>query len=248
MNCDEAEDLLGAYALDALSSAETRGVQEHNRACVAHAAAAGELRALTEELPSLVDASAAPTALRARVLDAVARESQEAVSPPRSIESARGGRTAARARGAIPWRTRFASSGWAAAAAVFVLAAGLLVWNLVQLNGGGSDDAGRFASRASVQSIQSTTGGASATVVRFGSEDKAVVVFDRAPLDPSKAYQVWRLSDTGRAESLGLTRGDAAGHVAAVVAYGASGSAPIAVTVEPASGSDQPTTAPIFRS
>ncbi len=248
MNCDEAEALLGAYALDALPPAEADEVRAHLRACAPHATASAELRALTEQLPALAGVSAAPAGLRARVLDAVAREPQAGAPAFRSIERKQAARTGAGDSASIRPRARFASYGWAAAAAVFVLAAGLLVWNLVLLTGGGNDDAQRFASRASLQAIPSTAGAAAATVVRFANEDKAVVLFDRPPLDPSKVYQVWRLNEKGRADSLGLAHGDASGHVAAIIAYDASRSAPIAVTVEPASGSDQPTTEPIFRS
>ena len=40
----EADDLLAAYALDALPEAEARRVEEHLRSCAEHRAAAAELR------------------------------------------------------------------------------------------------------------------------------------------------------------------------------------------------------------
>ena len=145
----------------------------------------------------------------------------------------------------MTWTRRHAAYGWAAAAAVFVVAGGLLAWNLVLLRGG-DNDVQRFAQLASIQYMRSAAGGADAAMVRFGDDDRAVVVFDRPPLDASKAYQVWRIVD-GRPLSIGLAHNDASGHVAAVVRFDPTASGSIAVTIEPATGSDQPTTSPIFQ-
>lgn len=241
MNCDEVEELLGAYALDALPDAEARGVRDHLATCEEHAVKARELRAMAAQLPALAEPAAAPSGLRARVLDAIAIEARGGVSVrPRGIDDAR------RSRGRVQWPPQLAPYGWLAAAAVFVAAMGLLAWNLVLLNGGSDNDAQRFARAAIVQEMRSTTGGTAATMVRFDGEDKAVVMFDRAPLDSSKAYQVWLVTDAG-AESVGVVQDDASGHVAAVVPFDPRRSGVFAVTIEPASGSAKPTSDPIFR-
>lgn len=242
MNCDEVEELLGAYALDALPEGETRGVRDHLATCEEHAMKARELRAMATQLSALAEPVAAPSALRTRVLDAIAAEARVggAAVAPRSIGDDR------RSRARVNWAPRASSSyGWLAAAAVFVGALGLLAWNLVLLNGGSDNNAQHFADAAIIQQMKSTTGGTAATMVRFDGEDRAVVMFDRPPLDATKAYQVWLVTDAG-AQSVGVVQDDAAGHVAAVVPYDARRAGVIAVTIEPASGSAQPTSDPIY--
>jgi anti-sigma-K factor RskA len=242
------EERLGAYALDALPEAEAGEVRAHLAQCPEQSATADQLRATARQLPALSDSVAAPRELRARVLSAIARESEAA--PVAIAASGAGGRVTARPRSRITWAPRarnVRSYGWLAAAAVFVAAMGLLAWNLVLLNGDGDTTAQRFARTGVVRTVPSTSGGADATMVTFAGEDKAVILFGRKPLDASQAYQVWRVSDGGQMTSIGLTRGDASGRVAAVVPYDASRGEGVAVTIEPASGSPQPTTEPIFR-
>ena len=73
MNCEEAEDLIGAYALDALPDDEASPMRAHLVSCADHAARVAELRTVALELPALADPIPAPTGLRARVLDAIAQ-------------------------------------------------------------------------------------------------------------------------------------------------------------------------------
>ena len=50
MNCEQAEELLGAYAVDALPDDEAARFREHIATCVDHAARAGEMRAAASQL------------------------------------------------------------------------------------------------------------------------------------------------------------------------------------------------------
>ena len=83
-------------------------------------------------------------------------------------------------------------------------------------------------------------------VVYFGDEDKATVMFDTGqPLDAGHAYQVWRIGGD-RPESIGVTAAGTSGPVSIAVPFDSAAGGTIAVTVEPAGGSPQPTTDPIL--
>jgi anti-sigma-K factor RskA len=244
VNCDEAETLLGAYALDALPDGEAAAMRAHIEGCAEHAAKAAELRAVAVELPALADPVAAPPLLRARVLDAIARE---AASPPAAVRSI----AAAAPRNRVLWRpanTRVFSPVWGSLAAALVIAiGGLLAWNLVLQNRNGAS-VDRLASRAtSVATLKPSSGGAGGTVVYFASDKKALVITDGlTPLDASaKTYQMWALHGD-QAESIGLMQADTRGHAATVVSFDAARTGAIAITIEPAGGSPQPTSSPIL--
>ena len=67
MNCDQAEELLGAYALDALPEGEAAEMRGHLRTCETHAAKARELVAVASQLHATVDPIAPPAALGNRI-------------------------------------------------------------------------------------------------------------------------------------------------------------------------------------
>lgn len=246
MNCNEAEELLGAYALDALPEDEAAAMRQHIANCDEHAAKAAELRAVALQLPALAEPAAAPPLLRARVLDAVAREAAEGSRAPRRISDPA-------PAGGVRWgrsRVRTFSPAWGAlAAAVVIVLGGLLAWNVVLQNRDG-DSVSRLASRAtSVATLKPASGAAGGTVVYFAAEKKALIITDGlAQLDAGKqTYQMWAIRGD-RMESVGLMQADGHGHAAAVVSFDAARSGAIAVTIEPAGGSVQPTTAPILTS
>ena len=249
MNEQEAEELLGAYALDALPPDEAAAVRAHLAGCAAHAAKAAELRAIARELHAASDAVAAPAALRSRVLDAIAREPQASATPtPARLSDART-RTAPESR--IQWRPSnvrgfpsVAMGFGALAAALLVVIGGLTAWNVTLRN---RLDDRLDASRATA--VAPLTGSASGrgVVLYFADNKKAVVVGDGMPvLDASKTYQLWRLDAAGKPSSGGLMRPDASGHATMVVDYDASTATTLAITIEPAGGSPQPTSDPVL--
>ena len=247
MNCDEAEELLGAYALDALPAGEAASMRAHLEGCAQHAAQAGELRAIALHMHELAEPMDAPVRLRGRVLDAIAREANTgaAVPEPRSIGSAPS------TRDRVQWgpsnRRLFAPSGWMAIAAALVIAVGGLVgWNLVLQN---RDNAGveRLATRATtVATLKQPSGSAAGTVVYFGDDKKALIItqgLDR--LDATKTYQMWAVGGAQPA-SLGVMSASANGSITTVVPFDAALTGTFAITVEPAGGSAQPTSKPIL--
>jgi anti-sigma-K factor RskA len=246
VNCEEAEELLGAYALNALPESEASSMRAHLVSCADHAARVAELRAVTLELPALADPIAAPPGLRARVLGAIEQESRQGSTTPRSISDAPARRSEAR----VQWRPsniRNVSTAWGAiAAALVITVGGLLAWNLVLQNRSGAS-VERLASRATtVATLKQTSGGAGGTVVYFGDDKKALVVSGAlTSLDSTKTYQIWAVGGAQPA-SIGMMNAGPGGTISAVVPFDASRTGTLAITIEPAGGSAQPTTAPIL--
>ena len=242
MSCAEAEELLGAYALDALPADEAARFRAHAAGCRDHAAKAAELRAVALTLASTVDDASPPAGLRGRVLSAVAREPRDATGiVPRRIESAPSvatGRPPARPF----WRNVRPLQAWGALAAAIIV--GLVVWNVALQSGddGGFDPANATA----ISALQANGVSGAGTALYFEDEDAIVLVADGIEqLDASQTYQLWALTE-GAPVSLGTMRPDDDGKMSSVVPFEVIGATAIAVTVEPAGGSDQPTSEPVF--
>ena len=256
MNCEEVDELLGAFALDALPADEAETVRAHLAGCPEQAARAQELRAVASRLAAAPDAVDPPAMLRERILTAVASSRQDAPqtsapsgdhrgSPNAAPQSAHARQAEARV---IPFPRR-GSLVWGALAAVFVGALiGLLAWNVVLQTGGGND-VERLAERASnVATLQSHGVDGSGVVILYKDEKKALVVGDglRTLDAAANTYQLWAIDSEGRPKSIGLMQAGADGHVLAVVPFDPDAAGTLAVTIEPAGGSGQPTSAPIF--
>jgi anti-sigma-K factor RskA len=144
--------------------------------------------------------------------------------------------------------TRGLARGWrmvVAAATVAVLAiGGFTVWKQIDKDPSraiadqvlAAPDATRYGARLA--------GGATATVVRSNSLHKAVIVTSGMSQPPSgKVFQLWLQDATGHMTSAGLMPGG--GDQVVVLSGDASHSKGAGITVEPAGGSDQPTSNPV---
>ena len=69
MTCAEAEELLGAYALEALPEDDMLRVQQHLLTCAEHRLSAAELRRTTLMLPLTVEDREPSTELRTRIVE-----------------------------------------------------------------------------------------------------------------------------------------------------------------------------------
>jgi len=238
MNCDQAEELLGAWAFDALPPDEAHEMRAHLEGCARHRAAAAELRGAAMRIAAAADVMEPPASLRARTMAAIAATPQE---PPAPAPGARDGGAKV-----VPFRARF-SPAWSAVAAVLVAAViGLLAWN-VALQRRDEGDVQALARRATaVSRFASSDGSISGSVLYFGGERKALLVADGLePLDASKnVYQLWAIAD-GQPTSLGLVQPSGDGHAVVVVPFDAGSAQVLAMTIEPPGGSPQPTSAPI---
>jgi anti-sigma-K factor RskA len=228
MNCEEFEELSGAYAIGALTEEERVDAEAHLAGCDKHR----EVAALTAVANSLALASPSmepPARLKSRLMEAIGAGAPEQArtqverprAPRRSVAEAIRG-----------WFGN-ARLGFGMAAALSVVVAALLVWN-VSLQGG----------RDSNALVVDMTGQVSGQLVYV--KEKQIAVMDLHGLEdlPSdKVYEVWALSD-GRATPLGIFL-PTNGEVDASLRFDASQYDTIAVTVEDAPGVDQPTTDPI---
>jgi anti-sigma-K factor RskA len=237
VNCNDVDDVIGAYAIDALPDAEAREVRAHLRGCLRHAAKAQELRLTAARLAATAEPLPPPAALRSRILAAVADSPQAAATAPVSIDTARDQTGRA-----------YPSRAWAVAAVAAAAFAGLFAWNVVLLNRGGEDSVERLASRARIVATldaQGVQGGG--VVLYFPGEKKALVVGDGMQrLDPkASTYQLWEI-DGDQPKSIGLMEADVEGHGVAVVPFEGGQAHTLAITIEPPGGSIQPTSNPIF--
>lgn len=218
--------LSGAYAVDALSAEEAQAFATHLEECQA---CRDEVRELQEAaaLMGASEALAAPPALKARVLAAADQLPQ---LPPKVTPL-----------GAAPSRRWTARVLSAAAAVVLVVAAGFAV------SQGRQDQSSITASTATVFAAQDAhtktvdTDHGSLTVATSPSLGRMAVQTDGLQkLPTSRAYQMWTIH-AGTATSAGLLEDLEAGKVMSMPSAGTT----VAITVEPAGGSTEPTSKPI---
>lgn len=222
MNCEQTDELLAAYSLAALADDEAAVVRAHLANCRRHDASLAELQSVANRLPLAVDDVEPPAALRSRLLDAL----DTAVAAGSNVTPLSPAR---RPRSAMP--ARFA---YFAAAAVLVLAVvGLSVWNVILQTG--DDDGGATV-------VAQLTGEAgSGQVVYLPNQQLAVLTLNLPELPGGHTYQAWRIDD-GQPASLGLVPNT--GMVALDVDLGSANA--VAISDEPAGGSDQPTSTPLL--
>ncbi len=214
---DDARDLLGAYALDAVDDVERARVERLLREDADAAAEAASFRETASRLAVAV-AATPPPALRARVLAEVARTRQEA---PSAVRPAADRRRA----GARPVRLLAAACG--------VLLVGCLGLGAALV---GQDDP--------APSLVATGELAGGTAAVLQVDDRYVVVGEGLEdLPADRVYQLWAL-DTAAAEPVPVPAGFLApaegGGLSADLEDWRAGDT-LAVTEEPAGGSPAPT-------
>ncbi len=231
--------LTGAYAVDALDPAERSEFEQHLDGCPECAAEVRELLETTARLASaeVVEPSAG---FHARVMAEVDQTRQE--RPPGAV---------------VPLRPRRASaSTWVlgvAAAVLAVVAVGLGV-SLVHTK---NDQAALTANAQAVSAVISApdartvpgevTGGGRGAVVVSDSVGQAVFVANGLATPPSDhVYELWFIDSAGTATAAGSFTPNKDGVAAVPLSGSPTGAAQVAVTVEPAGGSSQPTTKPVM--
>lgn len=219
--------LSGAYAIDALSAEEAQLFDTHLEQCQA---CRDEVRELQEAAARMGagEAVVPPAALKARILAAADQQPQ---LPPKvtSIRTARSRR----------WTSQLVA---AAAAVVLVVGVGIGVLQ------GQRDDSGVLsatvsqvfqASDAHTKTVSTDHG--TLTVATSPSLGRMAVDTDGLqPLTSQQVYQMWAIHD-GTPTSVGLVDDVRAGKAMAMPSSGTT----VAITVEPAGGSEQPTGKPI---
>ncbi|WP_327146063.1 anti-sigma factor [Nocardia sp. NBC_01327] len=225
------------YALDALADTEREEVEQ--RLSRADEPVAADFRATVRDIReamasmTVVDARPAPPELEAALQRALDRQ---------IAESGTG------ATQAIPLRRRRAVTlRWIAAAAVVVAIA---LGTTIAVHRSGSTDSGAVtASQVLTHSdtraaTEELTGGGTVTVNASRELDAATVSFAAVPAAPADhTYQLWLLPEGGQPKSAGIVTSLPTDRAPMLMRLDhAQG---IALSVEPAGGSDQPTTTPL---
>ena len=234
MTDHDLHTLSGAYAADALDPVERDVFERHLETCDSCRAEVRELQATTARLAVGVSATP-PAALRDRVLAEVGRTRQ--LSPHRDVVRLDERRNR-------PWYRQPAT---AAAAVLLVVTVGL--GGLAAHENREKAEAERLAERITavavdpqrtVHTVPVAHGGTGTVVAADG-----IAVFhgsDLPRLPDGRAYQLWRISGQESQSAGVLGRG---GELTGVVTDLGPGDA-VGVTVEPAAGSSQPTSDPVF--
>jgi len=232
MTTSDIHALAGAYVLDAIDDVERAAFARHLSGCEACALEVAELR---ETVTRLADESwsAPPPRMRDEVLAKVRQTRQ--VGPGRPE---REGTTPALLR----WRRRTAI---AVAAGILVAGAGTATWAVQQ-----QEVQRQRAVNESVQAVliapdavvrsSAVEGGGRMTMVVSRSLDRGVVVLDATKPSDEQAYQLWRVGAT--IVDAGVL--DPGQGTATRIVNGINSVDAVALTLEPAGGSAQPTVLP----
>lgn len=216
---DHVDDLLAAYALDAVDDADRARVEAHLDGCATCRREVEELREASVALSDGFDV-APPPQVRQRLLEQVAAEAQ-VVQPI----------------GRPPRRSQWV---WGLAAAGLVAVGSWGVWEVLDEDLTSveqviqADDAVRH---------EAELDGTPVVVVTSQAQDRAVLVAADLPALPEgQVYQAWFLREDGVIDSAGLLTDPGAD---AELAGDPDGVTAVALSVEPAGGSTQPTTDPV---
>lgn len=217
--------LSGAYAVDALDEAERIEFERHLATC---ATCRAEVDSLTEAAGSL--AALAETAPPPSLRDAVLADIST-VRPLAPVVGSR--RNVARRRSFL-----------VAAAAVVALGAGAVTWHPWDA-APTTSVAERVIHASDVSSTTKRVGqGATVTVYRSESLGRAVVVTDGMPSAPAgRVYELWLQDAKGAMHPAGLMPHRS--NATVLVRGAASNARGVGITVEPAGGSEVPTSNPI---
>jgi len=243
MSTADPHTLTGAYALHALSEDERVEFERHAADCAACAQEALELGEAAARL-GLAVSEAPPTALRGRVMQRITTVRQER---PREVIPPRPAGGGVRGRRLTRWTLAACLAGTAAFG-------GTAVWQYDRAEDAHEQarqserrteavDAVLAAPDARTRTAE-LADGARGTVVVSRSRDRAVFIASGMAGPPSgKVYQLW-FDDEGTMRSAGLM--DPRRTTGAVLLEGpvdrASG---MGITVEPAGGSAEPSSAPV---
>jgi anti-sigma-K factor RskA len=234
--------LTGAYAVDALTGAELDDFEKHLQRCPS---CADEVRGLRETAArlGLATAVAPPPWMRDQVLDATSRVRQLPPSGLRLIAADGPRRRIRRLGRRIP-----------GAIAIAAMAAAIVVLIVLQLGTRQQLQQSQAANRAVASvlaapdariELGNPTVGGRVTAVFSRSDQAAVVTASGMPTPGgARVYQLWVMSPAG-ARSVGLMPGSGSGATAPILAADVQPGDQLAITIEPAGGTRQPTAPPI---
>jgi anti-sigma-K factor RskA len=225
---NEIHALSGAYAVDALDELERKRFESHLAECADCRAEVASLREAAALLPAISDQPPAD-AVRNRILAEIGTVRPLPPLAPAAESPAR----------------RRVLARFLVAAALIVMVAGTVVAIRPWHHEAGRSVAGRVLTAGDAVTREVTLeNGGSVTLVRSRELGRAVLVTHDIAAPPSgRTYQLWLQDPQGRMHPAGLV--DAGGSRTVVLSGDAADAIGAGITVEPAGGSPQPTTAPI---
>lgn len=237
--------LAAAFSLNALEPHEAAAFERHLLTCAACADEVSEMRETASVLGASV-AEESPQGLRARVLELVQDIEQVSAAPdPVAAQSPVIDLAERRSRKSVV-------NGWlAGVAAAAVLVAGGLGVSTYQASQRANDaqvaaeqvSALLADPNATVERAAVSGGGTGTLVVDPDGEQAAFLTASLPATDPDQTYQLWAIDEAG-ATSVGLLEPDA-GRATELIDL-PPGTTTFGMTVEPAGGSQAPTTDPVL--
>lgn len=237
----EPHTLVGAYAMRALSAADTKRFERHLARCPECAAEVAEFGEVAARLAAAA-AARPPEALKDRAMAAAARVRQ---LPPATGEA--GAARMPRRRGWLPrqsWAVRLALATAVAAmvlAGTFGLTASTERHQLSQDQARSRQVAAVLTARDAVMlDAKVRTGGMAAVVM---SRRQRVLMFAATGLrvlPSSKCYELWLIGPAGDTPA-GMLPVPRQGRTGPVIAGGLAAGDQLGLSIEPAGGSNQPT-------
>jgi anti-sigma-K factor RskA len=242
--------LAGVYALDALDDgAEQKRFTRHLRRCQA---CAEEVRGFQDVAAALAFAAAAepPPELRDQVMAAVGRTRQLPPVMPRR-----------RLLGWLRWPSQSVwlprlATATAAIAIAAVVALGIALSGAEQQLSSARAQSQAIAAVLRAPDLKAvsgpvTTGGMATVLLSAGKRELVVAASGLAALPAGKVYELWLIGPSSTQETAvrraGLLPPALAGLTTPVLASGLVAGDQLAMTVEPAGGTAQPTTTPILQ-
>ena len=261
---DDIHGLVGAYAVDAVDDAERARFEEHLATCAECRAEVESLRGAAGHLAALADTSP-PASLKASLLrdirsvrplppvvdeegerprDEAPGQAEMPAADPAPVPTAEVADLRTRREQRKTHRNPVARWVATAAAAAAVIVGGV-VWQPWD-NGPSSPPVSASASQQVLRASDARTyTDRSTVVVRSASLKKAVVKVSLPPPPAGKVYEVWLQHPDGRMVRAGLIPDVSRARDGVLLEGDAATATGAGITVEPAGGSDSPTTAPI---
>ena len=245
---EQVHDLAAAYAVDAVDETERARFEAHLDRCADCTAVVQELREAAVGLSAGLEVDP-PVALRRRVLGTVAAETgateaRATVADVVPLRSTRGSArrdadrsahdTTGRSAGPVRWLV--------AAAAAVVLVTG--TWGVTRVLV--ADPAERVVAASDAREYSASTQVGLVEVVSSADRDAAVLRLpsDVDPPPEGSVYQAWFVGSDGSARSAGVLTTEVLQDGEVLLEGTPQGAAAVGLSVEPAGGSDQPTTEP----
>lgn len=223
---DDASTRAASYAVGALTAAERRELEQELRRSPRLATEVDEFAETAAMLGLAAEPVTPPASLREQLLGALD-------ATPQASRVVRG-----------PWFSRpVAMLLGAAAAAVIVIGGTVVVFDLTRP----PSAVEQITAAADYERIViEMDGGASVTAVWSESLERAALVVENMDAAPSgHVYQAWFIDDAGRAEPSSIFSASGNETVSVSLSGAMHAGDAIGITIEPAGGSETPTTTPI---